>query len=159
MKILQLKIWVLIWFLKLKHGFYKISVKTIYAQAKHETGNFTSSIFENNKNLFGMRQAFIRPRTVEGTKSNHAYYKSHSQSIVDYFLRQKYYKVSTASDNEFMSDTIQSNYAEDTKYLQKWESHRNQTKTPLIVNLVVYGGLVFFFLIPTTFYTIKKLKK
>lgn len=159
MKLFDLKIWCLLWFYKTYYGYFKVSVKCLYAQAKHETGNFTSEVFKDNNNLFGMRQAFIRPRDVEGTRHNHAYYKNHRQSVIDYFLRQKYYKLGNLTDEEFMQATIQSNYAEDTSYITKWKAHILQVKTPFLFSLIIYGGLFFLFVMPLLYFIIKLFKK
>jgi hypothetical protein len=46
----------------------------IIAQAKLETGGYTSRIFRESNNLFGMRHPRIRPSTSLGSRYNHAFY-------------------------------------------------------------------------------------
>lgn len=141
---LKIKLWVLLWYYKNFYGFVNISVKVFYAQIMHETGNLTSEVFKKNNNLFGMREAKQRKRSVEGSNLGHAVYKNHSQSIVDYFLRQKNFKISNQSDTGFIDDTVNSNYAEDKKYKEKWIATIKKIKAPLLSNIAMYGGLFFF---------------
>jgi len=63
----------------------------VIAQAKHETANFTSNIFKNANNAFGMGVPSIRPfdrqgvfTAQDGTK--YSSYSSPSQSARDYIL-------------------------------------------------------------------------
>ncbi len=156
---LQLKIWVLITVYKYLHGYSKISTKLIFAQAKHETGNFTSDVFKENHNLFGMRQAKVRKNTATGTNRNHATYKNHRSSIIDYFLRQSNFKIPNVNDTDFMLKTVGSNYAEDKNYLSKWTTIYKNTVTPLALKVLMYGGLFFLVLIVSLmFRSIKKSK-
>ena len=59
--------------------------KIAVAQAKHETGNFTSDIFWENNNAFGMRHPKKRKTTSVGSNRGHAVYNSLADSIIDYF--------------------------------------------------------------------------
>lgn len=58
------------------------------AQAKIETGHFTSKIFKSNNNAFGMKLARSRETTAIGEQNNHANYISWVQSVKDYKLWQ-----------------------------------------------------------------------
>lgn len=72
-------------------GFNYKQAQYITAQAAHETGNFTSDIYLNNKNLFGMKNA--GQSLVIGTRKDHAVYASIEDSIRDYrkyYLRHNY---------------------------------------------------------------------
>jgi spore cortex formation protein SpoVR/YcgB (stage V sporulation) len=51
------------------------------AQAAHETNNFTSSIYKNNHNAFGMK--FAGQVNALGEKSGHAYYAAVNNSVAD----------------------------------------------------------------------------
>jgi hypothetical protein len=62
----------------------------ILAQAHLESGKFTSGIFVNNNNLFGMRQARLRPTTNKGSRNGFAKYDHWRDSVMDYIL---YYAV------------------------------------------------------------------
>lgn len=144
MEALKIKLWVLLWYYKNLYGFVNISVKVFYAQIMHETGNLSSEVFKQNHNLFGMREAKQRKRSVEGTNLGHALYKNHSQSIVDYFLRQKNFRISNQSDTEYIDATVNSNYAEDKNYKAKWLNTIKTVKVPVLQNIAIYGGLFFF---------------
>lgn len=72
---------------------YSLNVRfphIILAQAHLESGKFTSGIFVNNNNLFGMRQARLRPTTNKGTRNGFAKYDHWRDSVMDYIL---YYAV------------------------------------------------------------------
>lgn len=141
---LRIKIFIMIYLAKFFYGFSKISTSVIYAQAVHETGDFKSKIFRENNNLFGMRQAKVRKNYATGTKSGHATFKTHNDSIRDYFERQKNFRISAVNDEEFILSTVNSNYAEDKNYLSKWTNLIKTIKTP-VSN--IYFALLFFFLL------------
>jgi uncharacterized FlgJ-related protein len=67
-------------------GFTPEMSRMIFAQAAHETGNFTSDIFKENNNLFGMKLARVRKTTAIGENRGHAVYKSVEDCIADYWL-------------------------------------------------------------------------
>jgi uncharacterized FlgJ-related protein len=60
----------------------------VMAQAKIETAHFTSKIFRENHNLFGMKLPRQRSTTAIGEQYNHAEYTSWRQSVVDYKIWQ-----------------------------------------------------------------------
>lgn len=64
--------------------------KLVTAQAMHETGVFTSSVYDNNKNMFGMMQPSVRPTVSLGKKGNYASYANLGDSAKDYALYYKY---------------------------------------------------------------------
>lgn len=89
----------------------------VYAQARLESGNFTSDIFIENNNLFGMKVAERRPTTAIGVNRGHAVYKSWQESVLDYALMQAaYYR--GLSEKEYL-DKICSVYAEDSMYRKR----------------------------------------
>jgi mannosyl-glycoprotein endo-beta-N-acetylglucosaminidase len=76
----------------------------VYAQAVLETGNFSSTIFKENNNLFGMKYVHdcrcsrTRPTTADGSKYGHAYYSDKNKvgwkkSVDDYLLWQQMFKI------------------------------------------------------------------
>ncbi len=159
----KILIWVYIHFLKQWYGFSKISTKLIYAQAYHETGNFTSKVFKQNKNPFGMRQAKIRKNYATGTNLGHATFSSLFNSVRDYFERQKNFRIDKTSDAKYINSTVNSNYAEDKLYKQKWENTFNTIQiSPVIQNSnKIIGFLIIAFLVYMAFllfriYTEKK---
>jgi hypothetical protein len=63
-------------------GFNKKAAQYITAQAAHETANFTSYIYRNNYNPFGM--TFQGQKEASGEKNGYAYYHNYSLSVDDY---------------------------------------------------------------------------
>lgn len=60
--------------------------KLIEAQARHETGNYTSDLFKRGNNVFGMRIAKKRPFVRSGISNDYSTYKDIDQSIEDWLL-------------------------------------------------------------------------
>jgi hypothetical protein len=86
------------------------------AQAKLESGNFKSRIFKENHNLFGMKEAKLRPTTALGTQYDHAYYSSWEKSIEDYVLWFASYGRKCRTEDDFFS-ILAVQYAEDSNYV------------------------------------------
>jgi len=96
----------------------------VYAQARLESGNFTSDIFMENNNLFGMKMAERRPTTAIGVNRGHAVYKNWRESVLDYALMQAaYYR---GLDEKTYLDKICSVYATDTTYRKRLETMKNE---------------------------------
>ena len=89
----------------------------VLAQAKLETGNFTSTIFKENNNLFGMKRAYRRPSTAIATHRNHAKYHHWKDSVLDFALYKAY--VAQNRDEEQYMKLLASSYAEDPNYTKK----------------------------------------
>lgn len=94
----------------------------VYAQAVLESGNFTSNLFFEKNNLFGMGIPSRRRSlsiTKEGTYSD--YQANHLQgwqlSVIDYALWQD--KYAHFLEREQYLDYLGSAYAEDPKYVDK----------------------------------------
>jgi len=90
----------------------------VLAQAEIETGNFTSKVFKENNNLFGMKVATQRPTTNSGESLNHAYYKHWKESVLDYALFTSVYLRNIKSEKEFLN-YLKENYSEDSLYCDK----------------------------------------
>jgi uncharacterized FlgJ-related protein len=88
----------------------------VLAKSRVETGNFTSSIFKENNNLFGMKQASVRLNTAEGTSRDHAYYNNWYQSLQDYALYYATY-LHRISSEEMMYNYLNQHYAENPNYI------------------------------------------
>lgn len=99
-------------------GFGRIPVSVIVAQAALETGTFTSAIFRENNNAFGLKEPRIRPTTATGTNRGHATFASVDECITDYFLRQRYFGIDNGP--RYIADTVESGYAEARNYAQAW---------------------------------------
>ncbi len=106
---------------KLIEKLKELNVKFPYivlAQAKVETGNFTSKIFREGNNLFGMKEAKMRATTAKGTENNHACYENWTQSVYDYALYQCRYLSALSNDEQYFQ-YLEQNYAEDPSYVNK----------------------------------------
>ena len=62
----------------------------VFKQAQIESGNFSSKVFRENNNMFGMRVPFRRANTVIGENRGYAVYESWRHSVIDYALYQMY---------------------------------------------------------------------
>jgi flagellum-specific peptidoglycan hydrolase FlgJ len=90
----------------------------VFAQSKLETGNFSSKIFKENNNLFGMREARVRVNTATATQHQHAYYNNWRESLEDYGYYYSSYLRQLKTEAEYF-DYLSQNYAEDPNYLPK----------------------------------------
>lgn len=93
--------------------------KIVLAQAKLESGYFTSNIFQENNNLFGMK--FAQSRTTIATKENkgYAYYNSWEDCVKDYGSWQNaVIRYKTMTDEEYLK-LLAAIYAEDSTYVEK----------------------------------------
>ncbi len=88
----------------------------VLAQARLETGNYTSKVFRENNNLFGMREARQRITTAKGTEHNHAYYHTWFESLLDYSFYQCRYLSNIQTEEQYFQYLDQS-YAEDNNYV------------------------------------------
>lgn len=74
------------WFLD-RYRFVSIDVVNwIFCQSYLETGNFSSKIYSENGNLFGMKLPKVRITTAIKENLGHAFYRSYIDSIDDYML-------------------------------------------------------------------------
>ena len=83
-----------------------------------DENEFTSVIFQDGMNLFGMKQARIRINTAKGTKKGHAYYNTWEESLYDYAFFSSSYLYKIKSDREYFQ-YLDKYYAEDPKYTKK----------------------------------------
>jgi hypothetical protein len=90
----------------------------VYAQAVLETGQFSSKVFKENHNLFGMKCARSRPFTHLGSSRGHALYMDWKMSVIDYALYQSSYLRDLRTKEQYYA-YIGSHYAEDSGYLVK----------------------------------------
>lgn len=90
----------------------------ILAQAKLESGNFKSTIFLENNNMFGMKEAKLRANLAKGTNRNHAYYETWQDCILDYALYYSTYLSDIRTEGEYF-EYLRQNYAEDPTYVQR----------------------------------------
>lgn len=102
----------------------------VLAQAEVESGNFKSNIFLENHNLFGMKEARIRPNLAVGTNRGHAYYTNWKESVMDYALWQCRY--GTVRTEEEYFELLGKMYAEAPRYVQTLQATIRQN------NLITY---------------------
>jgi len=89
----------------------------VFKQARIESGNFTSRVFKENNNMFGMRVPQQRPNLSIGKNRGYAVYKNWQHSVIDYALLQSWsYK---KLDKDQYLQQLDHSYAEDTLYIQK----------------------------------------
>lgn len=95
-------------------GFHPETAKILIAQSAFETGNFTSKIFIENNNLFGMRLPRVRETTATGEKHGHATYSSLEDSIKDMRLYFHSRKIPTvfSSVASYVKTLVQKKYFE-----------------------------------------------
>lgn len=89
----------------------------VLAQSVLETGNYKSEVFAMNHNLFGMKQARVRPTTALGTSIGHAYYNNWKESVYDYALYQAAYLKNVKTEDQYF-EYLGSNYAEAEHYVR-----------------------------------------
>ena len=90
----------------------------VLAQSILETGYWESRIYQENNNLFGMKQARARATTAKGTQLGHAYYDDWKESVTDYALYQAAYLNKLRKESKYLK-YLDKNYAEAIDYDQK----------------------------------------
>lgn len=97
----------------------------VLLQSRLETGFYSSDIFLNANNLFGMKYPSRRPTVATGTYKEHAKYDHWSDSVVDYVLWQEYYQsrgymIEEGGDNDSYLVFLKCiPYAQDPRYISK----------------------------------------
>ncbi|NBK22752.1 MAG: hypothetical protein EOM68_12070 [Spirochaetia bacterium] len=89
----------------------------LMAQARLETGYYTSRIFVESNNLFGMRHPRIRETRSLGSQYGHAYYDHWTDSVDDYILWYTYFE--NRYDGCYFAFLNGVGYAEDRQYTKK----------------------------------------
>jgi uncharacterized FlgJ-related protein len=89
----------------------------VLAQAKLESNNYSSRIFIENNNLFGMKEAQVRINTAKGTQHKHAYYNTWQESVLDYAFWMATYGSKCKTEQQYYN--LLNGYAEDTNYQAK----------------------------------------
>jgi hypothetical protein len=90
----------------------------VLAQSKLETGNWTSKVFKETNNLFGMKEPRSRITTANGTHLNHAYYNTWEESVYDYAFYSCRYMNKVKNEEEYFA-LLEASYAEDPNYISK----------------------------------------
>lgn len=90
----------------------------VYAQAILESTDFTSNIFKENNNCFGMKVATSRQTTNQGAQYDHAVFETWKDCVIDYALYQARYLSSIKNEEQYF-EYLEQSYAEDTAYVNK----------------------------------------
>lgn len=88
----------------------------VLAQARIESGTYTSNIFKENNNLFGMKKAYQRATTATGRNRGHAQYDHWTHSVIDYALWQNKYLSRARTETEYYQ-YLGKHYAEAGHYI------------------------------------------
>lgn len=131
-----------------------IYLRALYAQAVHETGRFTSSIYKNANNMFGMRPAQTRTKFYDSVfntgSGEYASYSNLALSLADRIDLDKWNKISLPDHdtrvNQFYTDVWNKGYATDPNYVSKATAVFNQIfpyNIPINGELIKYAGIDF----------------
>lgn len=88
----------------------------VLAQSILETGHYKSKIFQENNNLFGMKEARIRLNLAKGTQFGHAYYDNWKESLTDYALWYSTYAYKCKTEKQLYK-LLDRQYAEADAYV------------------------------------------
>jgi flagellum-specific peptidoglycan hydrolase FlgJ len=99
----------------------------VYAQAMLESGNFTSKIFKENNNMFGMKQARVRINLAKSTQYNHAYFETWEDCLLDFAFHRATYFSKLKTEQDYYN-YLGKYYAEDPSYVSKLKSMVNKHK-------------------------------
>ena len=99
----------------------------VYAQAMLESGNFTSKIFKENNNMFGMKQARVRINLAKSTQYNHAYFETWEDCLLDFAFHRATYFSKLKTEQDYYN-YLGKYYAEDPSYIGKLKSMVNKYK-------------------------------
>lgn len=97
----------------------------VLLQSRLETGYYTSDIFLNGNNLFGMKYPSRRPTVAIGIYKGHSQYAHWSDSVIDYAMWQQWfiqrgYRIDEEKDDAFYMVFLNIiPYAEDRQYIPK----------------------------------------
>lgn len=90
----------------------------ILAQAKLESDNYTSELFQENRNLFGMKVAMRRTTTSTTSIGGYQAYCNWRESVMDYAFWQFSNNIDKLSNEEYL-DYLGKKYATDPNYIIK----------------------------------------
>ena len=129
-------------------GYVSIPAAVIVGQALLETGNFTSAVFTENNNAFGLKLPSQRPTLATGENRGHATFNSVADSVVDYAMRQQYFGIPDGDVEQYMRATVASGYATDPGYLTKWLAKIPADDAPTNAGAIEAGIALLLLAIP-----------
>jgi len=93
----------------------------LFAQARLETGNFTSDLYKHHGNMFGMNPAQQRRQYYDSvTASGFAHYASTGDSLADRLNLDVVNSVVYQNPYQYMKAVMSKGYATDPNYIKKW---------------------------------------
>lgn len=119
----------------LKECLYYEKIKNpsiVLLQARLETGDYTSIIFQDNNNLFGMKYPSRgRETPALGILYGHAYYRHWTDSVKDYKLFQEWYlsigwRLPDNDPDLYLVFLRSIRYAQDPRYIYKLVKLQNE---------------------------------
>lgn len=93
----------------------------VLAQSYQESGHYKSTIFRENNNIFGMKEAVVRSNLAKGTNRGHAMYTSWQECVIDYALYYSTYLSDIKTEGEYY-EFLRQNYAEDPMYVTRLQN-------------------------------------
>lgn len=109
----------------LDSGYSSRMINIVIAQARHESGNYTSKLAVRNNNIFGMRHPVKRPTTslgplasAEGRKG-YASYNSIEDSVRDLILYHRHFRVPESNLADYVTYLKRKRYYECSEQLYK----------------------------------------
>jgi len=99
----------------------------VMAQALHESNRFTSDIYLENNNLFGMKKAYSRQSRATGVNRGHATYDNWEDSIIDYGYYQANYLRQVKTEAQYLL-YLNKYYASDSLYDKNIKRYLVETK-------------------------------
>jgi uncharacterized FlgJ-related protein len=106
---------------KFIHKLKEINIKfphIVLAQAYLESDYFTSKMFLENNNMFGMKEAKARINLASGTQCGHAYFYTWEECLLDYAYYRATYTFNIKTEQQFY-EYLNNYYAEDPNYESK----------------------------------------
>lgn len=101
--------------------YWYLPYNVLKSQAILETGNFTSNIYKENNNYFGMKLPRIRKTHADGENRGHATFPLKIDSITDYFLWLEYNNIDYNGDPyAFMRKVQQKGFNPSHTYPDTW---------------------------------------
>lgn len=99
--------------------------KVLLAQAIHETGDFTSPLWRDLKNPWGMAMPRVRLTTAKPGRMAEGHIKAAYNSIwsavKDRLLLDQYNGIVFNNPLQYMAEVVSRGYAVDPLYLTKWQ--------------------------------------
>lgn len=128
------------------YGYGAIPPVLILAQAWHESAGFTSDLWRDGNNPFGLKVPTKRHTYATGKIYGHAKFNTVNDAVRDYFTRQRYWGVpGNQGAAEFVKGTLLSGYATDPLYAAKWIGSVKRARGLAIRYAVTLAGVLTIF--------------